>query len=446
MGNRFKLVLLTFMLSHVPIQAQQLWTLDQCISCAIQNNLDLQQRTVQIHRQEVRLGTSRDAWLPEVSVDIASTLNIARSSSALGLTGEAVSVAGNRNTSLNTEMGVGASMPLFDGFRIKNQICADQFLLEAATADLEAARKDIGIQVATSYLQCLYYRSLAEVQRQQVEVSRQMVERAQILFNEGKRPQADLAEAQAQLASDEYALTDARGKTTLALVELSQLLSMPSADGFDIADIHETSEMPLLSATAIYNNCIHTYPSIIAAQKNILASESNVEIARSALYPQLSLIAGVSTGHSHIFNGDLRPYLPSFGTDLVDNLYEYIGVKLSVPIFNRHQTRNNIRLATMDVQSRKLALDDAKLQLCKEIQTAYTNALVAVEKRKSADKAEEATSISVRYEQARYDAGRGNIFDLHEAQQKHLKARQDALQAKYEYLIRQRILDFYRSN
>lgn len=445
MRNILKITLLMLVSVQGVANAQHLWTLDECIQYAVEHNLNIQQRDVQIQQQEVRLGTSRDAWLPEVSADIASTLNIARSSTALGLTGEAVSVAGNRNTFLNTEMGVGASMPLFDGFRIKNQINADQFLLEAATADLEAARKDIGIQVATCYLQCLYYKSLVEVQRQQVEFDRQLVDRARILFNEGKRPQADLADTQAQLAADEYTLTDAEGKTTLALVELSQLLSMDSSEGFDIADISETSENPLQSASAIYDDCVQTFPSILAAQKQIQASESNVEIARSALYPQLALIAGISTSHNHIFNGDLSPYLPSFGTDLVDNLYEYVGVKLTVPIFSRHQTRNNIRLATLDVQNRKLALDDARLALRKDIQTAYTNAQVAIERRKSAEKAEEATAISVRYEQARYDAGRGNIFDLHDAQQKHLKAQQDALQAKYEYLIRQRILDFYKS-
>ena len=127
-----------------------------------------------------------------------------------------------------------------------------------------------------------------------------------------------------------------------------------------------------------------------------------------------------------------------------NNFNEVVGVHLSIPIFNRFQTRSNIRMAKLDVMDQQFALDDARQNLRTEMNKAYTNAVVALDKMTSAKKVVEAAAVSVSYEQDRYDAGRSSVFDLIIAQQKYLKAQQDAVQSKYEYLVRQRILDFYK--
>lgn len=422
---------------------EQRYSLDDCIDYAISHNIDIQQRAVQITQKEIALNTSKHAWLPDLNFEADLLLGFDNPASASG--GGAGTAAPTMSQSGTATTAVlKTTMPLFDGFRIHNQIKADQFSLSSASADLEAAKKDISIQVATYYLQCLYYKGMADVARKQVETSREMVKRAAIWVEEGKRPRSEQAEAEAQLAADEHALVNNEGQYTLALLTLGQLLNIPDAGGFRIIEDEQAlgleTDTLLRMPQEIFESTMPQWPAIMAAQADITQSEFLLKVKKADYYPLLNLTGSIGTLYFNTFH-QTNP--GGFGHQLRTNRGEVIGLTLSYPIFNRFETRNSVRQASSEIASKKLALENAKLKLRKDIQTAYYNANIARQKRISSAKACESSRISVEYEEVRYEEGRSSIFDLLQARQKYLKAQQDAVQAKYEQLIRQRIIHFY---
>ena len=438
-ANNIRALMLTALLtSTVATSAQQQWTLDQCIEYATSHNIDIRKKDVLIQQRQVSLNTSRNEWLPEVEGQFAEQFSFGNYNSTTGsMNGE----TGNDNNDLAYTTGkISATMNLFDGMKVKNKVVADRFSLDAATADLERARKDIGIQIAVQYLQCLYQRSMVIEAQEQVSLSQQLVERAKTRVDEGKRPMSELKDMEAQAANDEYTLVNAQGQYTLALTKLSQLINLPSAEGFDIADMNEEGETTSINYDQVLNN----WPSIVAAKAQIESSKAKVKVARADYYPTLSLQGHISTFYVNFFHQNMG--WGSFGKQYFDkNVNEVIGLHLKVPIFNRFQTRNKIRSAKLDVLNQDLALEDAQQKLRQDIQTAETNASVARQKRESAQKSADASATSLSYEQERYDAGKSSVFDLLQARQKYVKARQEAIQAKYELMIRQRILKFYNA-
>lgn len=427
------LVLLTA--ANTTARAQRQWTLDECIAYALEHNINIQQRALDIKKSQVKHETSSNAWLPEVNARLGEQFSFGNYNSTTGsMTGSLVS---DNNDLAYTTGTISATMNLFDGFKTRNQERADRYSLEAANAYLEKARKDIDIQIAIRFLECLSKKSMVDVANAQLEVSQKLCQRAATLVEEGKRPISELKDVEASVASDEYTLAKAKGDLVLSLTELAQMLNLPSVDDFDVAPFDENSATP----TSIdYEGVIERWPSIVAAKQSIEASKAQVKVARSGYYPTLTFEGYVKTYYVNMFHTNIG--WGGFGKQFFDNnLNEVVGLHLSIPIFNRFQTRSNIRTAKLNLAEQQLALDDARQNMRSEIQKAYTNVKVAFDKLGSAQKAVDAAAVSVSFEQDRYDAGRSSVFDLINAQQKHLKASQDAVQAKYEYLIRQRILD-----
>jgi len=422
--------------------AQEAWDLQQCIDYAISHNIDVQKRAVEVSQRDITLNTSKKAWLPDLNLKVQHLYGFENPAAASSGSNVSFNASGSA-----TQPIINSTMPIFDGFKIKNQIQADKFSLLSATADLEGAKKDISIQVSSYYLQCLYYKGMADVARKQVETSREMVKRAAIQVEEGKCPRSDQADAEAQLASDEHTLVDNEGQYTLALLTLAHALNIPDIQNFRIVE-DEGALTPLADSTlqapqGIYDGTVNSWPTILSAQAGVRQSEYQLKGKKGDFYPQLSLYGSIGTVSYTVFNNsDLN--FGSFWHQFDYNRGEIIGLVLTYPIFNRFKTRNDVRKASFDIINKRLALEDAKLQLRKDIETAYQNATVAKQKQLSAEKSCEASRISVEYEEIRYAEGRSSIFDLLQARQKYFKAQQDAVQAKYEYLIRERILDYYK--
>lgn len=424
-------------------QAQRLWTFDDCVQYAIDHNINIQQQEVDILLQKNQLNTTQNEWLPTLEADAAHRFSFGN---ALASTGTMASSSDNYEADLAyTNASVNLSMPIFDGFRRKNQKHADHWSVQQATASLDYARKSLTIQIATYYLQTLYERGLAEVAAAEVETSRKLCEKTKSLVDDGRKPMSDLAEAEAQLAADEFELTEARGRYRIALLTLAQLLNLETAEGFDIADIPSPLDASLSDvqsplSTTSFEDIIERYPSIIAGKALVEKSRYDIATARAAYYPKLDFRASLNTYYLNFFDDSQTP---RFGSQWWNNKSEVVGLHLHIPIFDHFTTRNNIRKAKMTLTKNRLALDDSRQQLRKEIEQAYYNAVNAQSKYLSAKKSEAASQISCTYEQDKYEAGRSNIYDLTQAQQRLRRASENAVQAKYEFVIRQKILDIY---
>ena len=181
-------------------------------------------------------------------------------------------------------------------------------------------------------------------------------------------------------------------------------------------------------------------PEVQAEQLRLTASERSIDIARAGLYPTLSLNAGLQSNY-YKTNGMKAE---SFASQMKNNFSQYIGFNLSVPIFNRFQTRNSIRTAKLDRDNQLLQLDNIKKSLYKEIQQAYYNAVAASSKYTSSVSAAQSSKDAFTLTQAKYENGKATITEFNEAKNNYLNAESDLVQARYEYLYQTALLDFYR--
>jgi outer membrane protein len=334
-------------------------------------------------------------------------------------------------------------VPLFTGFRIPNTIKLSRLNLEAATADLEKAKNDIRVQVAQAYVQILYDMEVADVAHRQIAIDSAQVARLQVLLDNGKANEAQLSQQKATLAQSQLTATQADNSCQLALLSLTQLLELPSPEGFAIERTEAGSvsgQEVLPSPDAIFAEALGLRPEVAAQQLRIQAADKSIAIAKADYYPSLSFSAGMGSNYYKTsgFKAD------NFSTQMKNNFIQYLGLNLNVPIFNRFQTRNNVRNARINQENQQLALDNTKKTLYKEIQQVYYNALNAQTKERSSAEAVASSRDAFELMQAKYENGKASVTEFNESKNNFLKSESDLVQARYENLYQHALLEFYR--
>ena len=419
----------------LPVGAQSPWTLRQCADYAVEHNINIKQRENNREQRELQLSTAKNSRLPDLNASASESFSFGR-----GLTLD--NTYTNRSTS-STSFSLGTTVPLFTGFKIPNQIKLNQLNLEAATKDLEKAKNDIRTQVAQAYVQILYDMEIADVAKRQIEIDSQQVARLEAFVNNGKASMAQLSQQQSTLAQAHLTATQAENNLQLAILALTQLLEFPSPEGFSVVrpqvdHIAILSQLP--SPEAIYQEALGLKPEVQAEQLRLTAAERNIDIAKSANYPTLNFSAGLQTNY-YKTNGMKAD---GFASQLKNNFSQYIGLNLSIPIFNRFQTRNSVRSAKIDRENQLLQLENVKKSLYKEIQQVYYNAVAADSKYHSSETATQSSKDAFTLTQAKYENGKATITEFNEAKNNYLKAESNLVQARYEYLYQNALLDFYR--
>ena len=418
--------------SQTPSEA---WTLEQCIDYAQQHNTTVLTRAVQVDQNDNELTTARYSRLPDLNASVGYNASFGRAT-------------GDDNTyktqTLQTgSFDVSASMPLFQGFRINRTVKGGKLDLAAAVQDLERAREDVAVQVMTLYLQVLYNKELVGIAERQLALSTQQAERSRESVAAGKQPESARYESEALAANDALTLTQARNDLRLALLDLSQALNRDNAAGFDIVRpdldplLHDALDRQPEAAETIYDQAAEQRPHIRAERLRLQSSENAIGIARSQLYPSLSLRGGYGTG---IYSSMNAGFWPQFR----QNSSEFVGVSLSIPIFNRRTVRGNIRTAQLSAQRQQLALLEAEQSLRKQIEQAWYNADAAGAKYRAAETALASAETAFAYEEQKAAAGRSTIFDFNDAKTRMERAAAELAQAKFELVFRRKILDYYR--
>lgn len=418
----------------LPGQAQEAWSLERCIAHAVEHNLQVRQSEQQVKQQEITLSTVRNSRLPAVDGSVSQSFNFGR-----GLTAENTYV--NRNT-MSTSFGLNGNVSVYDGGQTTHNLKVQKLQLQALLADLEKAREDISLQVTSEFLEVLFQQEQLKVARQQCELSVSQEERIHKLFDAGKASESEWADAKAIVASDRLAETQAENACRLALLSLSQLLELPSPEGFivEAPQIPESEQVTLPLPEAIMAEAVGIKPSIKAGEYRVRSAERNILLARTGYIPKLSLGAGLGTNYYHTSGFDTAP----FGQQMKDNFNRYIGISLSVPLFDRLATRNQMRAARVQLESQKLALEQTRKGMFKEIQQAYYNAVAAQEQCSSAGASEEASKAAFALMTAKFENGQATSTEYQEAKARLSKALSEGLKARYSFLFRCKIIDFYR--
>ena len=426
-------LIIAWSLTSICLQAQEVWDLRKCISYAIEHNLSIKRQEATLDQNKVDLNTAQWSRLPNVNGSVGQSFNFGR---AL----QADNTYGNRNTQ-STNFSIGTNIPLFTGLQIPNNIALAKLNLKAATEDLEKAKEDISIQVASYFLQVLFNEELAKVAENQVQLSQEQLERKIAFFKNGKASEAEVLDAKSRLAQDELSVVQAKNNYLLALLDLSQLLELPSPENFqvEIPQIENVSAK-LSLPEEIYTQAMMNKPAIKAAQYRVLGAEKSIRIAQSALYPQLSFGAGIGTNYYHLSGMENA----SFSSQWEQNMNKYLQLSLSFPLFNRFQTRNRVKSARIQHTALSWQLEESKKALYKEIQQAYYNAIASESKYKSSLSATKSAEASFRLMSEKYANGKATATEYNEMRTIWMKALSEGIQAKYDYVYRSKILDFYK--
>jgi len=413
------------------LQAQQSpWTLDDCVAYAIDHNIDVKRQSLQITQGELAITEAKDRFLPHVSGYASQNFNFGR-----GLTAD--NTYANRNTS-SFSAGAQLSLPIFQGLSAVRRLDYAKADLRAMVEQTEAAKDDVELNVTGQYLQALYTAEMVDVARTRLDISRSELQRRNILLEAGKIPELDIYQAQSQVSQDELNLVNCINDSAIAMLDLRQLLNLPSEAEFSIEALPDTL-MPLLSPDDVFANALANNHSMKAGRLQAEAAEKNVSLAKTGYIPTLSFSAGIGSSYYSTSGYESE----KFGQQMRHNFAKQIGFSLSVPIFDAFSTRNSVRRARVQADNARLQLDDSRQRLYKSIMTAYTQATAAHKKRdaaliavKSAEKAFEAMKI-------KYDNGKANATEYEKSRNDYTSSLTESVQARYEALLRARILNFY---
>jgi outer membrane protein len=363
---------------------------------------------------------------------------------------------------------------LFSGFQSINSVQQNKYLLEASMQDYEKAKNDISLQIATVFLQVIQYGEALDVAQKQFDVTHLQLERLKKLVEVGNKSRGDLLEMQAQEANDKYNITVANNNLHIAYLTLAQMLELKLVDEFKIKkpdSVAVSNANVLTSVDDIYKEAEAKLPQIKSAESQLRSYEKNLAILRGQLLPTLTLSGTLGTGYSNarlratsemqtittpigyvdgtnqqVFNTSTQPVFGNypFFSQLSDNQSKSIGLNLSIPLFNQFLVLKNIKNARVRTYDADYNLQQAKKSLYQEIQKAHADAVAAFEQYNSANEAVIANEELFKYNQQKYDVGMISSVDFNIVKNTLTKAKSDLIQAKYVYIFKIKVLDFYR--
>ena len=420
------------------LQAQKVWTLDECINYALEHNLDLQKSQLARQQAEYQYKMSQNAWLPTLNANAGEYLGFGQSPSYTG-----IYVSDN---SSSASFGANLSLPLFQGLNLYNTAKADALNLQATEMDRKAAQLNLKLNVIGFYMQVLYGKEQVEIARRQVELSNEQLEKTQQLFENGRIAEADVYESQAQLATDQANLTQAETDLALSLLTLMQALEIEDGEDFEVSDPEaffagENQELDAPQNTIA--QALLNQPSMEAARLRLQKSHYDLKATKSAWYPSLDFYAGYSNGLYHYFS-DNYPNTPA-NEQLKRNSRAQLGVSLNIPIFNGMKTKYRVKMTELSIDEQQLNLENVEKSLRKEIRQAYGNAKASKQKMEAMKNSLDASRVAYEYAKGGFEMGKKTLLELNESKIRLHKAESDLLQARYEYLYRVKIIELYKN-
>lgn len=408
------------------------WTLSECIDCAVTHNIEVKQSDNQIQNLKVEKNTLRNSFLPNLNAGASQNFTFGRSLNQ--------SNTYENSNIQNSSFSVSTEIPIFMGFKRTASLSQNKFDLLAAEANKELIKNNLLINVAGAYFQILLNKEIYNIALEQIQLTKEQEACTKILIDNGKAAESQLYDVRAQLADDELTATEARNSLRLSFLDLVQLMELDEYDEFDIDSIDgDIAIADTLSPINIYQSALTCMPQIRQAYYALQSKTKGIKVAKSGFYPTISFVAGMSTNY---YNNNSALY-ENFRKQFNNNMQKSLCLTVSIPLFDRFSTRNKVRSARIEENNARLSLDNEKKQLYKDIEQAYTDVISAYEKYRSTTKAVMANEEAHRYALEKYAAGKSTVFEYNEIKMKLADALSQQSQAKYTYLLKDRILAFY---
>lgn len=431
---RTRILIVLVLIVSVSITAQtKKWSLQECVDHAIENNITIKKGANSLLIDDQNIKAAKGAFLPSVNANVRQGLS----------TGSVELFPGSfaNRTSNTSSISLGVSQSIFNGFRNKNLYKQSQLNLETSNLELERIKDDISLNVVNAYLNILFNKENLVIATKQSDFTRKQLNQVQELVDAGVQPEANINDVEATLSNDMQQITIAENNLDLARLTLSQLLQVQYI-GFDVEGI----DVSLPSAALLYDDVTpildYAYKNrneIKIAEKNIENAELSIEISKSGFMPSVSGSYGFGTNafFSNLTSTD------SFINQLNDNKGHNFSVNASIPIFSRFQNKTAVAKAKIQEENSRLDLEQSKLNLESNIQRAFTEAKAAFRTFEAAKTSLEAQELSFGNSQERYNIGAMNAFDLEQARIRLLNAESSLTNAKYDFVFKTKVLDFY---
>lgn len=427
------LLAITFLLT---VQAQdKKWTLQECVTYAIENNITIKQNKLNVEISKENLVSAKGNFLPNLNASTSGNLNF-------GSGFDPVSQDRVSTSTFGGSIGINSGITVFNGYRNLNTYKQAQLGVETSVLELEKIQDDISLYVVNTYLNVLFAKENLNVAKVQFEISTKQIENAKAKFESGIIPKGDLLNAQSTAAADEQALISYENTLNLALLDLAQLLQI-SPEGFDVETISiEAPSVAMMykNPNEVYVKALENRPEIKKAELDIESADLSVEIAKAGFLPSVSLGANIGTGYG--FNLKNNANIPYF-TQLDDNLGYGASFSVNIPIFNRNQTKSNLNRQKINYEISKFGLENQKLQLQQTIQKAYYDAKAAATSFESAQKSLIAQKEAFKNAQESYNVGAMTQFDFDLVRNRLVNAEGTIIRAKYDYIFKTKVLKFY---
>lgn len=418
--------------------AQKIWNLEDCINYAFENNISVKQSYLDVELKEINQLETKLGMLPNLNASASHYLGWGRSIDL------ATYEFADQQTQ-QTYFDISTSVTLFNGFQKINTMKQQRYDYLASKYNSDKIKNNIAISVAGAYLQILFSSELTNSARNQVEVSRQQVERTQKLVEAGTLAQGSLLEIQAQLATEEVSLIQAENQLNLAMLDLLQLLELEAGTDMqiEIPNLDITKITEILPVEYIYNVALDSKPEIKSAEMDYESSKYALAIARGSRSPSLSLRGNFGSSYSDQITDMTTGKLKSFDDQLRDNRNTTLTFNLSIPIFNGYQASSNIKRSKLSVINADYNLQLAKNTLRKNIETSYTDALASYKTYVAREKSLKSLQESFNYTDQKFNVGMVNAIDYNVAKNQMIKAESELLSAKFDYIFKLKLLDFY---
>jgi len=419
----------------------RVWTFQQCLDTALQRNISLNQSRLNTDLSRITLEQSKANLFPNLSASARDGVGFGRSVNPT--TNQYV-----QRTTNSSSFGMSTGVDLFNGFQITRTILQNKMNLDAVKTDVENVRNQVTLSITTAYLQLLFQYEILKAAKNQTKATAIQVDRTQKMVNAGKLPESNLFTIRSQQATDNLAVVNAQGQLDLAKVTLEQLMEIPVTDSFEvkIPDLVEPSLLLNQTNQEIYNKALTVQPQIAGASIRTNSAILGIKISEGARYPSLSLNGGINSNYSVTSRtGSNSPVKDSpFFPQLWNNLGESIGLNLSIPIYSNRQLKSNIERAKINALSAQLDEQNTRLQLRKTIEQSYTDLRNSIKKYEAVKEQINAAELSYQNMERKYNVGMSTAIDYLIEKNNYFQAQSNGIQAKYDYIFKSKILDFYQ--
>lgn len=470
MEKRSFLSLIAMLVCSITIQAQsKKWTLEECVTYAIQNNISIKQSELDSKMALIDKKSAVGRFLPSLNASASHSWNI-------GLNQDITTGLLQNKTTQFTSAGANVGIDIYSGLQNQNTLRKANLSIVAAKYQLVKMQEDVALNVANAFLQVLFNKENLKVQKEQLRINEKQYVRSEELVKVGSIPRGDLLDVKATLALNNQNVITAENSLLISKLSLSHLLQLKDFENFDVVDdtdVKDANNIMAQTPSAIYEKAFEGRTELKIARTNLEIAEKNVAIAKGAFQPTLqgfysfnsrvaysdrvtgvipnasnptSIVGFVEGTNQNVLSpnftrvlGNPAPFFDQFNT----NKGQSFGMQLSVPVFNGFSARNNVERSKVSLERSKIAVEQQNLDLQRNVYTAFADAKGALNAYESSVAALEARQGAYNYATEKYSVGLMNSFDFNQSQTLLTNAQSEVLRTKYDYIFKIKILEFY---